>query len=885
MKNVIFILTLMGFLFSMTSFLLYDGSPYHFSTGSYDLLDMHAPITRTYSSVYALKDKSEVVFYHTALPNRISAENILAGLKHSFVKGLKFGIYASYLNLGDFNSMDERGEILEKLTASDILIGIPVMIDEEAIYLPKENALKQALKVVNFGININYFQESFGIYNSRTFFADVNTAVKIKLPYIGMPARIITDEDINREMNGVLKREGNAYNAKKKALKKQKDLTDRERINKGKAQRANYIKQTQRIKRAFRRKKEDISDVRRTRTDLFSIYNEVERELTLTDVSNFFQATLDDVEFFIRTTSNTVHEEVITMDSIINKDIRKNESDVKIYSDKFLSVGRDKNLSKNVLKLWDIVENYIEKEYEKRSPKIKKARQVKQEKKKTIPFRMYKVQSGENAYQAIERIGIEKEFVEAILALNNISTKLQLVKVRVLKIPEPKYLAVIKYGDMGYMPYKVKSGDTWEGIAERYLGDKKLYKKILLFNDRKKKHRPEPGEVIQIQIESGEAEEEKEIEALEEKEREERKRGFQNAARPVFKVINSYSMSEIESLYFDGVNRMLDKRVELHEGRKALSGRAEERYKELIIIYREARRELDKIRSDIIRMLTKIQLKKKLDLLNAKSQKARTDAAYDYKKQERIIFKGILREIFKSKEDLIKQAKRAEKIKMEQQTGEIGELYERKRISARDNYTIRKVALGDPKGKKEKFGKLALKYAKKRKEIDRSEIDELSKLRERFKKNINAYNWKLYTTKLTYLGSAEKPDTAALGGYAKNLGMPIKHQSKSEDLPAAFGGDLNYAFLNVKGLQSILYMHAGYSEITDLVLGGGMMYRFFKMIELRGGAVYEKEAVVAGAAAGLIFEIGLMNYRIDLGGKYDPVLGHLTYNFALNIIF
>lgn len=168
--------------------------------------------------------------------------------------------------------------------------------------------------------------------------------------------------------------------------------------------------------------------------------------------------------------------------------------------------------------------------------------------------------------------------------------------------------------------------------------------------------------------------------------------------------------------------------------------------------------------------------------------------------------------------------------------------------------------------------------------IDEEENKEIDDIKERHKNKINEYDWELYLTHLIYKSSEERKNTLAVGASVENLGVPLDFGGGKESLPVAFKADLNYNFMDLEYNDMTLYVRYGFSEIESHVLGFGVRYRIANFFELGAGGVYRQGVLLPTWGGAIMFNMGLINYRVDFGMHIEQNYG---YQFAagLNVLF
>ncbi|MFC1503899.1 LysM peptidoglycan-binding domain-containing protein [Spirochaetota bacterium] len=797
-------------LFPSLDLLIFDASPYSISIGKgFDLLDTKTPITRTYSGVFALKDKSEIEFFHSILPNNIAIENALVGFRNDAIKGIKFGAYVAYSDIGGFENKDYVGNPIETLNANDILIGLPIMFNVKTLNLSTSSLMKvmdmdsqkvkksgklvlnEILKSINTGVNLNYFQSTMGGYSASTFFADFNMSAKFKVGYIGLPEPLITMDDVEDEKISLITKNSNETAKKIESLQKAKNMTPEdisEKETEYEKEKSDFAADTTKI---YDKKKADIGKVYDARAEIYKLYNNPNVEVQPTDISNFLNNAKTETKNLTDIARNAVNQNYEYLQSTIRDDLKINQTDIVNYKDKFKKYSENETAYNSVSELFKLYLEYINTTYrDKRS--------------------------------------------------------------------EDKYdLQSTKSQRRGFVEYTVVSGDTLASIASRFYQDEMHAGTIGKYNKIKDTEAVlEAGEILKIPVLTNE--------------QKERETEFVQKKALLLKELKAYKMNQAEKLYYESMMSKMESRVALYVYKSDVEAETDEKYRILNNNLTKQNKKFDATMEDLVKDIKKLKLKKQLDILNASNDKKVREAAKDYKGDEQLLFKNMLLEIFRAKKLMIQQFKAEEKKKVAYRLNNIKEIYRKKHDSLTENNIIAKIEAG---ADKEKIKSINQEHADKVKTVNVDMGKEITVANNGYTQKIDEYDWEIYTTQLIYRSSDDKLNTLAIGTSVKNIGMPITFDQKAEQLPMAIGADLNYQYLNIEDHCSILYFHFGQSEFENITLGGGVMYRLFDIFEIRSGTYFENGQLVLGGGLAMIFDVGLMNYRFDSGFKYEANYG------------
>ncbi|MEK6797150.1 MAG: hypothetical protein AABZ39_20415 [Spirochaetota bacterium] len=827
--------------FSNTSFLATEFASHSIAVGkSYDLLDNRTPLSRTYTGVSALKDKTELTFMHSAFGiEDVAAENIVFAMKNPIFTGARIAGYLSYYGLGAFEVRDDRARITDRLSPYSLFAGASLIFDVRSLTLEdytvvtnqnKEvkgrNGLKAFLSAINLGLNVNYYQSQLapGV-SAFSIFGDVNLSAKFPLPYIGMPKDLITEEYLENEKRGILAESARQFSERMRALKEMKGLNAEAMEAKSREYQSNQDASVVRTEKTYAGKKKDIARVHDARRKIYEIYYSPDVEIQESDLSNFNANTKKELLDLSLIASNAIADNYAYLRKNVGGDMRQNAEDIKNYYEKLKVSAKEGSFYDNVRRIGDLYEGFI-----------------------------------------------SNELVQVSQYISDESTE--------------KSKAVIQADKR----YTVKKDDTWASIAMEHYSDSNLYTNITTYNkiDLSRIKKPLPGTMIRIpplQVKEESPVGTGGIEAYNNA-KAKRYEKFLREKEGAGNALRQYRMTPVEEIYYRNIAAAYDKRIELYEARSRIVVDTRKKYDDLAKGLLEQYRTLDTTMADLEKDIAKAKLKKNLDYLQVKEQNEVKNVFLEYKKVEREIFLVLLQGIFSTKNKIIAELKKEEADKAIKQKQIIASIYQRKAEIAAVQMSVARMEAGNNEAAVKKINE---DTASDKKKNEISMAEEIAAANQNYLQKLDEFDWQLYLTELTYLSSDEKKNTFAFGLYAKNLGMPVKFYEVSELLPMAFGLDLNYRFLNVENHHMTLYLHGGYSDVDNLTIGGGAMYRMLEMFEFRVGTWYEffparpdiGELSVAGMA-GFIFDIGLMGSRVDVSVRYERNMG-LTYNAGLTI--
>jgi hypothetical protein len=873
-------------LFAGTDFLLVDANPLYYSSGKCaDLLESDAAISRTFSSAYSLRNRPELSFYNSVLPNTdASLQTVAFGWHKHFLRYLRTAVYFSYLNLGDFRPLDELSRAGDALENTDLYIGAPLIFDFRELHritvVKSESGEDNSNNVVGPNIleqitgslNLNYYQSTLGGEDARTFFADYNSVIRLPLPYIGMPPRLVssseTEEIFNKKRARLLKRFSgvttapspagtgdhttNTTNTSAHAPAPDEGGSGALAGGLGGLGFGELSRALRELNEEHEQQKSLVSRVEAVRREIYKIYDYYDVELHEQDISNFVSSAIQEIGENVQRFEFEIHKNRGAVLGWIRNSIATNRNQIKTQEALLLS-----NLSSGMQVVYyqAVATNYEMHltNYHSWDQEGLRARYLE-------TARAYKT-GRRDTWQSIAK----KQYGDQGLALqlqkfNNWPTDTKLKRNKTIMLPDKAYFDEIarfekaeRLEDLvrqGYMEYTVKRGDTWSRLAALFLLDSERSVEIREYNKKKKNAEPVPGEVIRIPV----TRYQEEILAKEQ--------AFKNKTIILEKQLMTTGLTPLALRLYTTISGRYAELIRLYKLAADVRSEAYRKQTDIINLQNLQVRKLKKMQTDLIKELEKLKLKKKYDILNANNKDGEFEALKLYKERERQLFKSMLQTIFDSKIVILNQLKR-ELVNRQKYEERFLRDYFSMRQEALD--TRANLAIADAGSDKERITAIKTKLKSDRDYLASELSHNQARMRKGYGEERAALMREQHITELIYIGSKNQVETFAAGISVKNIGVPVSYLGVRERLPLSPGLDLNYNILRVPNHSLTLYNHFGYNRLEGFTAGLGSAYRFLKILEVRVAGIYENQSLSFATSVSLLLNIGLLNYRLDTG--------------------
>lgn len=719
MKTTIHALSILALItahLTATSMLTYDAPPSVLATGKcYDILDPRASLTRTYSGMVGIIDKTGILFFHNGSADLdIASENLFIGVKADLLKGVRFGGYVSYLGYGTFENRNERSVVLENFTPSDLLIGVPVVFCSRALNLVQtgtnRNGWYDFLNLFTAGININYYQSSIGDTTARTFFADINTGFRFKLPYIGMPENLISEADLERERERAVTMLDRDTKSKIAALAENKALAADARAVKESEYQTRRTALLTELNDRYTKKKEDVRAVHAIRAKLFETSRDLTRDIDGPYMNTFMSNVMGEVVALLSIASNTVRENGDALAKITASDIENNGADIDFYKRRLEKYAKNPDLVKKAGDIAQLYDNYL----------ANKSIDFGEVTSDDTNLTVHTVDAKDTPESISQKYTGTTDNASRILVFNGITGAAKIKRGSQLRIPDAPLIAKLKEREekqrdheeklRGYREYRVQStNETWSSISQKFYNADRV-KTIIMFNGLKDDAKLFAGQTLKLPIEN-----------LDEQKRE-RANAFRARAGSA-RTDAERNQSEVERLLFGKFMKTLDKRVALYEYRDRISVETMGKYLDLRNTYANQANDLESRKQDALRELKKISLKKELDIVNASAQADREDALREYKRKEKVIFGDLLVGIYQAKREIINQLKTETEEKGLRQLSDIDSLYAKKDELLKEDLAIARIMVGE---NKEKIAQLEASFSRETAKNATDKADELA---------------------------------------------------------------------------------------------------------------------------------------------------------------
>lgn len=854
------------------SLLVTETSPSVLGLGrGYDLLDSSTPFGRTYSGASGLKGKTEIGFSTIILPDSFSVQSLSFTLGRPVVSGLRLGGYLTFLSIGAFNELDVKGSFVKNLESSDLLFGASALWDPQSAKVGKlPKVLQTALTHTSAGLNVNVYRSAFDATTTAAFLVDFNVAARGAVPQLGQARRLMTVEDLERQ-----KKELKAGLERAKAEKKPNpvELATREKLY------GDFE-----VLAASRAK--DLAEVAASRADIYRIYNDATVDLTLPDAQGFYARAMDDLTNLHGESVDISRDSAKTVAALLEEAHARVGADLAKYAAELTNGGGV--AASETTALLASFKAYLEKDFETtplseiRDPFIKGTKETLTGVADTWATLAKKAYSRDDMATNLKAWNEDAQTMAGVTNktpfVSGVTNKLP--RGMKVKIPDLAYFeaarardekqARLKHQRAGFMELTVGSNETWASIARDHIGSANLVKELLSANRRtSEKPQVQPGEKVRVPL------------LLDQNKRVDREKKFLAEVATRKANVGKGKVSESVATLWEGLTSKIQETLDLY----AIESKGDaDRGASLLALANVLNQESTGLSREAVRTLReleKIQLRRKLDLVNANNEKSRAEASREYKTRERAIFKGMLALLSSAKERMIKELDGQGGRSADDRVAgakRLGKLQASADDRERRLETIR--AGKDTKAQAE----VKAKSDAQAKGQATAYSERLAQIEGERKSASERLAWRTYLTEMIYRGGGEARDTLALGVAVRNLGTELNYGLIAEAPPTAVSVDLNYEFMHLERHDLLLYGHFDYSTIAANGFGGGLAYRYMKRFEARVGALSENDQLVVAANLSALIELGLMNYRIDFGAQYRPAFGP-TIQFGLGIVF
>lgn len=896
-------------LYGGLSLLIDESYPYVISIGGcHDLLDTGTPLTRSYSGVFAEKEKAELMISHKNIMEGVNLEHLILGLEKNFLPGIRFAAYGKYLGVSDFSRFDVRGLQSGKIGVYDFYIGVPVIFDSASLNLlpyktdmiideagnevavtNKEikNPWYYIFNSLNAAVNVNYYQSSVLEETASSVFADINVSGKFKIPYIGQPEKLPSIKEINEKEKELVEDTIANYEDRKEKLREEHlkeagsnaepvDLSDLDKA---------LNEEVEQIRDDYKKRRSDIYTVYERRENVFNIINDFDVEITQQYMTNF----VDDLEMelfaLMGVTKKAIDDNYKNLKTDIVYDLNKNEKEIRSLTKKFMRELATPGFKEKSIELFRHYSKYIKSEFSRSGS-------IKSKNFSIVSFsRNYTVKSNDT-WRDISKTYYDSDKYAFYIQQYNKMVSLQRPEPgTTINLPNLDYMKNLEEAERredeearkrGYRIYNIRSNDSWQSIAMQFYSTRSRAALIADYNGLSLTNELNTDMELRIPVYAAQA-------AHERKQRE-----FEEQKKQIIAEIDNVKsetpITDMEQLYYDALVNAFENRLDLYKRSIRMEQKKEDKVKNLRNRVLDFIDDAADISERSMKELKKIKLKREYSILNAANENDIREAKITYKAQEKVLFQDLLLQVFKMKKQMIEQLESEEKAKYETHKESLESMYERQIEDLEEEYGVYRIEIENAplseEEKEKKFDELKEKKEKEEEQLKKDNENKIALAKTRYKRKMEEYDWEEYLTHLIYLATDSTEETLAVGMSFMNLGTPVRYRDSadSEALPASMNFDVNYSFLDIEDHYSIFYMQYGYSRFENHSFGIGLMYRAFNLVEARTGLEFQNKEVIPSAGLGVLFDMGLMNYRLDVSVRYEPIYG-AALNFGVNIIF
>jgi hypothetical protein len=407
---------------------------------------------------------------------------------------------------------------------------------------------------------------------------------------------------------------------------------------------------------------------------------------------------------------------------------------------------------------------------------------------------------------------------------------------------------------------------------------------------------------------------ENQISSLEEKEDDESK-----AQLRLLKKDLSVKKAELKSLESDPWvkrlnSRISDKEKEIAEFEAEISKKQEETAETLEDLQASLEKYLEKVekeKNNLLDDLKLAQLTREIELLEARSDKAKDKSQADYREKELEIYAELLSQMYEMESKIIQSrldsVRENAAIKLYDLKIETRKTSEQLEDDFEFNKRLQEQKIKDLKVKLkespsdslqaqhdeavEELKNLTAEYKAASDDLVSQEKIKTSDIESEKEREIRLVYEDRDVLRLIYLQSEKEFRNGSVALSVRNLGIPMTLMSPEEttswEMPLSFYLSLGYAFMNVEGHTLSLSGMVDYFLSEMPHFGVGMEYSFSDFIFARVGYVLTLPGGSPGrnitAGLGLNMKLGMADYAIDYA--FIPKEIGFTHNFGITIKF
>ncbi|HBE01616.1 MAG TPA: hypothetical protein DC049_03970 [Spirochaetia bacterium] len=738
---------------------------------------------------------------------------------------------------------------------------------------------------MNLGINLNYYQSSFGEYTGRTFFGDANLSFKFSAPYAGIPKKLISLEKIESEKQKAVNSIREIFNSRRTAVIKSRIFNSTETEARVSALQTEFNDSSNRIENIYARRRDDLVTVFDKRSIIYRINSSPLMMLKPVNITNILSNAMSEMQELAGIASNTVNVNHQSIREFLCSEYIYNDVQISNIREK-IQVSADETTRQKINDYCLTFDRYISEIYTIQNSEILLFFEETRSK-ELLNSAAEEYKTGKESLRDLAKKKYQDTAFEKLLRnFNRLPAEGEIKPGTALKLPSrdtlEKFsaaenrisnaalmLSQIRSADAKQSLHTVLEGETWSSIAQKYYSDADKAGLLLARNNLDKKQKVSEGMIIIIPDLSKEK-------ALRDKQQ-----TLLNEISQHEKQFGKITAAPLLKFYIDSLIKKYSKKTEIFGFYDKINEQSMEMYRNLDRMLIKENEKFSLTMNDINKKLKKLQLKKELESIDTRNDRKYQELFRDYKKKESIIFKELLTAIYKAKTRVSKQLKNEENSKFRYQMENVASVFDKKTEAWAETCLAKKT---EASGDKALLLAAETENKKQQAQINLEFAFAKDNTLMRYEEKNSDYAWQDYLTHMVYVSTEEKRKTMAVGMYLKNIGKSFTYETEKDPLPVSLGADYNYEFVKTENFNSIFYLHYGYSSLENHSFGGGIMYRFIDMIELRHGLSYENGELVFGSAAALMFNLALMNCRIDAGIKTEKNFGYL-FNIGLSVLF
>ena len=295
------------------------------------------------------------------------------------------------------------------------------------------------------------------------------------------------------------------------------------------------------------------------------------------------------------------------------------------------------------------------------------------------------------------------------------------------------------------------------------------------------------------------------------------------------------------------------------------------------------------MRTELQKELKKAKLKRELDLIDARNEKATAKAQQVYKAKEKKVYERLLAAMYRNEEEIFQARLQSAKHDADTRSYDFRTDQEKTLQSLEDEFAFQERFLSakisqlkrdDPesaelasaqeelKAKQEEYNQAVTDLSDKAKQFDNSE-------KTRLEAEITAIKAERKKIRLVFLQTDTPYKNTNLNLVVRNGGTPMTFVSEGYPLPTIFSAALGYSFVNTDMHNAKLTAQLNVPFYDAISVAVGAEYVFADLVYVRGGYTFGAVDRSFSTGAGVRLALGFTEVSVDYAFRPLPDYGLL----------